>query len=152
MAMSQPAVLSGAMLARKGAAVPSGYTPMRPRDISSAGSAAGNAARNASQNAGDPAPASGCMAAAVGGPPPAEGERTRVSVRLDRERHFKLKLTAAHLESSLQDVITDALDRYLEQLGPEVLRNDCACLGMKSGGMKSGGLKNGAVQRGWQSD
>jgi hypothetical protein len=65
-----------------------------------------------------------------------------VSVRLDRERHLKLKLTAAHLESSLQDVITDALDRYLEQLGPEVLRHDCACLGMK----------NGTAQRSWQSD
>lgn len=121
-------------MARKGAAVPSGYTPVRPRDVSTA--------RSATETAGDPPPVTGCVAAATGGPSLADGERTRVSVRLDRERHFKLKLTAAHLESSLQDVIIDALDRYLEQLGPEVLRNDCACLG----------IKNRAAGRGWQSD
>ena len=65
-----------------------------------------------------------------------------MSVRLDRERHLKLKLTAAHLETSLQDIFTDALDRYLEQIGPEVLRGDCACLG----------VQNGAAPRGWPSD
>lgn len=144
MAMSQPAILSGAMLARKGAAVPSGYAPVRPRDVNTARSAA----TSANENTGDPRPVTGCgVAAASGGPSSADGGRSRVSVRLDRERHFKLKLTAAHLERSLQDVITDALDRYLEQLGPEVLGNDCACLGMKGGSMK-----NGAARRGWQSD
>jgi len=134
MGMSQPAVLSGAMLARKGAAVPSGYTPLRLRDVNTAR----GAARNATANAGDAVQASSCVAAAFGDTSATDGERSRVSVRLDRDRHFKLKLTAAHLESSLQDVITDALDRYLEQLGPEVLRIDCACLGMKDGTAQCG--------------
>jgi len=147
MTMSQPAVLSSAMLARKGAAVPTGYTPMRPRDVDTARSAAGSAAGSANENVGHPPPVTNCAAAAIGGPSSTESGRTRVSVRLDRERHLKLKLTAAHLQSSLQDVITDALDRYLEQLGPEVLRNDCACLGMKGGG-----TQNGAAPRGWQPD
>lgn len=126
------------MLARKGAAVPTGYTPMRPRDIRSTG--------DANRNSGGPPPITNSMAGGSGGSTSAGGERSRVSVRLDRERHLKLKLTAAHLDSSLQDVMTDALDRYLEQLGPEVLRNDCACLGMKDGGMT-----NGAARRGWPS-
>ena len=139
MAMSEPAILSSTMLARKGAAVPTGYAPVRPRHIRST--------RDATENAGGPPPITNCMAGGSGGSTATEGERSRVSVRLDRERHLKLKLTAAHLDSSLQDVMTDALDRYLEQLGPEVLRNDCACLGVRDGGMK-----NGAARCGWPSD
>jgi len=138
MAMSDPAILSSTMLARKGAAVPTGYTPMRSRDIRST--------RDANRNSGGPPPITNSLAGGRGGSTSTEGERSRVSVRLDRERHLKLKLTAAHLDSSLQDVMTDALDRYLEQLGPEVLRNDCACLGMKDGGET-----NGAAQLGWPS-
>ena len=121
-------------MARKGGAVPTGYTPIRPHDVSTATSA--------NENAGAPSPVAAVLAVAGGGPPSSGGERTRVSIRLDRGRHLKLKLTAAHLQSSLQDVITDALDRYLEQVGPEVLRGDCACLAMK----------NGAAPRGWQPD
>lgn len=141
MGMNGPAVLSSAMLARKGTAVPTGYTPIRPKDVDTAVSA--------NEYAGSPRPVttSATAAADSGDPPQTEGGRTRVSVRLDRERHFKLKLTAAHLESSLQDIVTDALDRYLEQIGPEVLRNDCTCLGIKNLGME-----NGAAPRGWQSD
>lgn len=143
MAMSEPAILSSTMLARKGAAVPSGYAPIRPHDVDTAESAA----RSIDENAGGSPPPARCVAAATGGPPSTQAGRTRVSVRLDRERHLKLKLTAAHLQRTLQDVITDALDRYLEQLGPEVLRTDCACLGMKGGAMKCG-----AALRGGQPD
>lgn len=143
MTMSEPAVLSSAVLARKGAAVPTGYTPLRPYDVN----AGKGAARITDENAGDPPPAAKCAAAAIGGPSSRAGGRARVSVRLDRERHLKLRLTAAHLRRTLQDVITDALDRYLEQLGPEVLRTDCACLGMKGGAMKCG-----AAPRGGQPD
>ncbi len=134
MSAGGPAVLSSALLARKGSALPTGYTPIRAPDF--------GAARSANENAGKPQPVPAPALVAVGGPPPAEGARARVSVRLDRERHLKLKLTAAHLQSSLQNIFTDALDRYLEQIGPEVLRSDCACLG----------LKNGAAPRDWPLD
>lgn len=134
MTMSGPAVLSSTLLARKGSAAPTGYTPIRAHDVGTA--------RGANEIAGKPPRPSLSVATTDGGPPSRDGERARVSVRLDRERHLKLKLTAAHLESSLQDLLIEALDRYLEQLGPEVLRNDCACLG----------LKNGAAPRGWPSD
>jgi hypothetical protein len=134
MTMSGPAVLSSALLARKGSAAPTGYTPMRVQDVGTA--------RGANENAGKPQPPPLSLATAGGGMPSLDSERARVSVRLDRERHLKLKLTAAHLQSSLQDIFTDALDRYLEQLGPEVLRNDCACLS----------LKHGTAPRRWPSD
>jgi len=121
MAMNGPAALSGALMARKGAAVPAGYTPVRPQ--------APQTLRQAKQYPGnsrsEPAPIK--LVTDRVSPPP-EVRRARVSVRLDRDRHFKLKLTAAHLDRSLQDVLIDALDSYLEQIGPEVLRNDCACL------------------------
>ncbi len=125
MSMSGPAVLSGALLARKGAASPTGYTPIRPQDIKPAG--------NANVKTSKPRPTPVLTSAATGGPSETADARSRVSVRLDRDRHFKLKLTAAHLERSLQDVITEALDRYIEQIGPEVLRSDCACLGVTGG-------------------
>lgn len=129
----RPAILSSALLARKGAAMPTGYTPLRPL--------ASNA--NAGSRVAHIAP----VAATRGGPSATNNGRVRVSVRLDRERHLKLKLTAAHLDNSLQDIMIDALDRYLEQLGPEVLRNDCACLGITNLG-----AIGGAVQRDWQPD
>lgn len=133
MSMNGPAVLSGALLARKGAAAPTGYTPLRPQDVNTGGTVPKN-----------PPAVSGRTAAGAGEPPSTDGEaaRMRLSVRLDRDRHLKLRLTAAHLESSLQDIMVEALDRYLEQLGPEVLRNDCACLG----------VNNGAADNRWPTD
>ena len=103
MSMSRPAVLSSALLARKGDAVPTGYTPIRPHDV--------DRAISANENTGNSSPVSVVPAVAGGGPPSTDSGRTRVSIRLDRERHLKLKLTAAHLQSSLQDIITGALDR-----------------------------------------
>lgn len=139
MSMSQPAVLSSAMVARQGAAAPTGYAPIRPQDI--------NATRFAQKTAGNLRPVIAPVAAIVGGSSSTYSERTRVSVRLDRDRHLKLKLTAAHLRNSLQDIITDALDRYLEQIGSEILPNDCACLGFNDRG-----VSNAAAQRNWHSD
>jgi hypothetical protein len=131
MSKSRPAMLSSALLARKGDAAPTGYTPIRSQEVN---------ARIA--KTGHPVSVIKPDFTAIGDRASAESERARVSVRLDPDRHLKLRLTAAHLHNSLQDIMTDALDRYLEQIGPEVLRNDCACLN----------FKNGAEQRNWQSD
>ena len=54
--------------------------------------------------------------------------RARISLRLDDERHLRLKLTAAHLQKKLQDVVIAALDGYLDQIGPAVMNGNCACL------------------------
>lgn len=143
MSRSKPAILSSALIARKGDAAPTGYTPIRLRDVTAGRSATETAG---SPSTGDPQSASvpgiAPALAAIGNPSPADIERARVSVRLDPDRHLKLRLTAAHLHNSLQDIMTDALDRYLEQIGPEVLRNDCACLNFKAA----------AAPQSWQSD
>ena len=144
MSMGGPAVLSSALMARKGSAAPTGYTAMRPQDV--------NVTRSANENAGNPSPVTKppvttAAATDIRGPTSTDSRRMRVSVRLDRERHLKLKLTSAHLQNSLQDIIVDALDRYLEQISPEVLRSECACLGINNPD-----LKNAAAPHDWQSD
>jgi hypothetical protein len=127
MSKNRPAILSSALVARKGKAEPTGDTPVRPQDIVSAVYA--NQSPEAS-NSSRPRPVLAPVPSSNHGPDSTDGRRARVSVRLDRERHLKLRLTAAHLDNSLQDIMTDALDRYLEQISPDVLRNDCACLGV----------------------
>lgn len=52
----------------------------------------------------------------------------RVTVRLDATRHWRAKITAAHLGLHLQEVFIAALDNYLEHTSPEILNKDCRCL------------------------
>ena len=49
--------------------------------------------------------------------------RVRVTMRVDSERHFRLKLVAAHLNQSTQDILTAALDAYLDQVAPAVINS-----------------------------
>jgi hypothetical protein len=64
--------------------------------------------------------------------------RARISLRLDDQRHLKLKLTAAHLHKKLQDIVIAALDGYLEQIGPAVMNGNCACLDGGTCGAREG--------------
>jgi hypothetical protein len=50
--------------------------------------------------------------------------RARVSLRLDDARHRRLRIAAIHLDASLQQILTQALDQYLAQIAP-----DCPCMG-----------------------
>jgi hypothetical protein len=52
----------------------------------------------------------------------------KFTLRLDRERHLRLKLLAAHLHLSAQEMLIEALDAYLEQAVPQAIRNNCSCL------------------------
>jgi hypothetical protein len=52
-----------------------------------------------------------------------EDGRVALTLRLDRERHLRLKIFAARRNRSSQDVLVRALDAYLEACGA-----DCACL------------------------
>lgn len=49
-------------------------------------------------------------------------DRRRLTLRLDPERHMRLKLAAAHLDLSLQDILIAALDAHLAREAP------CPCL------------------------
>ena len=59
--------------------------------------------------------------------------RSRVSLRLDRERHLRLKLAAAHLHLSVQAILTAALDGYLETVADQLPMGSCACLAQGGG-------------------
>lgn len=107
-----PAALSAALLARKGAARPAGFaatTVAAPRSPSARAPRSHDAI---------------CSDASAGG---TEG-RARLTLRLDETRHLRLKLTSAHLQRSLQEILTEALDRYLDQVSPEMLSSNCMCL------------------------
>lgn len=49
--------------------------------------------------------------------------RARIGLRLDAERHLRLKLLAAREERSMQAVLTEALDEYLARRAPDVHEN-----------------------------
>ena len=127
-----PAILSSIHLARKGDAAPTGYTPLRAHDVNTVKSANENTDDAPSVTASVVTPPAAPAAFRGGDQPSIDKGRARVSVRLDRDRHLKLKLAAAHLQGSLQAIITDALDQYLDQIGPEVLQGDCNCLSLPS--------------------
>lgn len=135
------AILTGSLLARKGAAAPSnsfgklfeaspaasqGLADRKPCD---------EAVRNENVALGASQQTSGCLRAApsaemtVGSENSGNGGpgRAKLSLRLDRERHLRLKIAAAHLGRSNQAILLDALDSYLEKIAPETAI-DCVCL------------------------
>jgi len=130
MSALEAASLTSALLVRKGAAVPAGYAtlvstvrglrapePSVERELPAEGTTV-TVRRARRKSVPDP--------------------RTRISLRLDDDRHLKLKLTSAHLHRSLQDILIAALDGYLDQVGPAVMNGNCACL---DGGCAARGLE-----------
>ena len=108
------AKLTSSLLARKGSAAPAalGSVALALRQVDSAPHAAKDASPAYGRDGG------GC----AGKAPP------RMTFRLDEVRHLRLRLAAAHLQRSRQDVLTEALDRFLDQISPEILANNCVCL------------------------
>ncbi len=68
-----------------------------------------------------------------GAAPPSTGgepsEQSKLTLRVDRDMHLRLKLLAAHLHRSAQDIMLEALDEHLERIGPQIASNACACRG-----------------------
>jgi hypothetical protein len=116
----EAASLTSALLVRKGRAVPAGYV-----SLASAVRAPHAIEEEAPIATPAPAPAAKPRTARR---PRKKDPRARISLRLDDERHLKLKLTAAHLHKKLQEIVIAALDGYLEQIGPAVMNGNCACL------------------------
>ena len=124
------ASLNGSLLARKGAARPSGLTFLTgapesdPIERSKAG--VGAVAATGGSTFTEPrsvAPLPKAAPVRDKGAPVA-----KLTLRLDRERHLRLKLTSAHARRSVQDILTMALDEYLEKVVPEAFNGGCACL------------------------
>jgi hypothetical protein len=114
------AKLTSSLLARKGAAAPAALSSVAValRQVEGEPRAAKSASPAYGGNGG------GC----VGKAPP------RMTFRLDEARHLRLRLAAAHLQRSRQDVLTEALDRFLDQISPEILSNNCVCLTARARG------------------
>jgi hypothetical protein len=112
--MNQPARLTGTLLARKGAASPAdgltGAAMALSQPLPPWSTPRPTAAREALPRSTRPAPAR-------------SEERVAVTLRLDPTRHTRLKIFAARRNRTSQDVVTEALDAYLEACG-----GDCACL------------------------
>ena len=111
-----PSRLSAALLARKGSASPAGFAPVpfrakTPGNCASAPHAI-DARVLATQTSHDDCPSA----------------RVRLTIRLNETRHMRIKLASAHLKRSLQDIMTEAVDRYLDQVAPEMLSSNCVCL------------------------
>jgi hypothetical protein len=108
------ASLNARLLARKGDARPAPIDTGKDR------------ARAASAHPSKGRPTAGPWPAAAGPETPATDPRSRarVSLRLDDGRHRRLRLAAIHLDASLQQILTHALDQYLAQVAP-----DCPCMG-----------------------
>ncbi len=47
-------------------------------------------------------------------------KRVRVSLRLDVDRHLRMKLVATHLNSTMQSLFTQAIDEYFERHIPDM--------------------------------
>ncbi len=55
------------------------------------------------------------------------GPRIELHARLDSASHKRLKIAAARLGRSQQQIVAEALDAYLEHLEVETL-NECSCM------------------------
>ena len=55
-------------------------------------------------------------------------DRAKLSLRVDRRRHLRVKVAAAHLRVRIQDILTAALDSYLSRVTPDLSGGKCECL------------------------
>ncbi len=135
MSASKPARLTSVLLTRKGMAAPSAAPPSRANRVES-------------MRAQPPLPAETPPSPATPEPTPLRADpsdwigprkneskakesvptaprsaekRIRVSLRLDVDRHLRMKLVATHLNRTLQSLFTQAIDEYFERHTPDML-------------------------------
>ena len=60
--------------------------------------------------------------------PVGSGARIAMTVRLDHERHHRLRVLSAHLNKSSQEILVEALDKFLDKRTPEAADHGCTCL------------------------
>jgi hypothetical protein len=143
MSLEAAAVLSGGLLVRKGAAIPTrlGPTSLEPTNAGPINLDSINLGPTglAALSIRPRAVPDGAVRMAIGGAPPSGRPRhanrtprsTKVSLRLDAERHRKLRLAAIHLRRSGQRILLDALDAHLARCVEAMPAGDCACLQRK---------------------
>ena len=115
MSALKPARLTGALLTRKGKASPSAAPPPSPatpeptplRAVLSDWIGPGKSESKAKESV----PTASRSAE----------KRVRVSLRLDVDRHLRMKLVATHLNRTLQSLFTQATDEFFERHPPDML-------------------------------
>ena len=127
MSARTPARLSSGLLSRKGMAAPSAGREAR---VNTAGGAADDSGAETTrpQLRQGPAPARSTLADwAAPDPAGASGargqvaqKRVRVSLRLDEDRHTRLKLVATQRNCTLQSLFTEAIDEFFVRHAPDL--------------------------------
>jgi hypothetical protein len=120
----EAATLSGSLLASKGMATSEGFVA-RPAPMFGR-----NFAPMPSIDRRPPAKSEGGKGG--GGGKPSLGA-VKLSLRLDPERHTRLRVAAAHLRRSGQEIMLAALDAYLADKAHEIRGGSCACLAARGG-------------------
>lgn len=149
--MKRPARLTGALLARKGNAAPAQatspiYLPFTEamaeeesgQDITLLAEAGAAHPHLAALPAAEgKANGSGNKERGLGGrgtkPTDVGGSRAALTLRLDEERHLRLRVFSAHSKRSSQDILTQALDEYLERHSYDGNMRHCDCLHQPGG-------------------
>ncbi len=103
--------LTSPLLSRKGTAAPSAAPASRLNMVKPPHAHAAAASPAAASRRAEPA-----------------AQRLRVSLRLDRDRHVRLKRVARDLERTMQSIFTQAIDEFLERhdldaIDPAALRH-----------------------------
>ena len=149
--MKRPARLTGALLARKGNAAPTQatspiYFPFaEAMEEEAAGQdvallaetgaahprfAALPAAERKANSSDKKERGLGCRGTK---PTDVGGSRAALTLRLDEERHLRLRVFSAHSKRSSQDILTQALDEYLERHSYDGNMRHCDCLHQPGG-------------------
>jgi len=124
--MAEPARLTSALLARKGQALPTGGFAHAKLALIPPQPSAAKRDRPCCETAASEGPAAPIRRLAAEPrrrPGPVAEDRVAFTVRLDRERHLRLKILAARRGRSGQEMLLRALDAYLEACAI-----DCPCM------------------------
>ena len=76
---------------------------------------------------------------------PRQSRRVNLSFRLDKDRHHRLKVAAAHANRSAQDILMSALDDYLDQMAGAYMDGSCNCLAKETDADRHPGLVPGVA-------
>jgi hypothetical protein len=69
-------------------------------------------------------------------PPPPDTAFTRLTLRVDETQRLRLRLAAAHLGKTRQEILIEALDHYFQRVLPAFLHDLCPCI--QGGGIEGG--------------
>lgn len=137
------ASLSGGLLVRKGGAMPASLVfPVPEFPVPEPQPAPRVEARVTASHAAAPSPRAETPRPAAqekpvraqgGGSPPRRASTAKVSLRLDPDRHQRLRIAALHQRRSGQQLLLAALDAYLDRSALTVLDGACTCLQRRPG-------------------